>query len=114
MWPAVGANVSSQDRRSADPEQRQQFFVAQPSRRLVLSDEYESKKAAYRSFVGHYSEARRSLVRAYHLGLEPEAVQGFHTWKPVEVLYRGMINGQRARERKSKYKEQLRLQKEAV
>ncbi len=35
-------------------------------------------------------------MKAYHLGLEPEAVQGYHAWKPVEVLYRDLINGKRA------------------
>ncbi len=77
----------------------------------MLNDEYEAKKAAYRSFVGHYREARQSLVKAYHLGLEPEPVQGFHTWKPVEVLYRAMVNGKRAKE-KARHKEQQRLRKE--
>ena len=70
--------------------------MEQSGNRWILSDEFEAKKASYRNFVAHYKEARQSLVKAYHLGLEPEAVQGFHAWKPVEVLYRNVIMGKRA------------------
>ena len=70
--------------------------MEQSGKRWALSDEFEAKKEVYRHFVAHYKEAKQSLVRAYHLGLEPEAVQGFHAWKPVEVLYRSMIRGKRA------------------
>ena len=48
--------------------------MEQHDKRWALSDEFEAKKATYKNFVSHYKEARQSLVRAYHLGLEPEAV----------------------------------------
>jgi hypothetical protein len=38
--------------------------------------EYEQAKAKYRGLVDHYQEAKRCLVKAYHLGLEPESKQG--------------------------------------
>ncbi len=50
--------------------------------------DYQDSKEKYRRLVDHYKVAKQSLVKAYHLGLEPEGNQGLQAWKPVEVLMR--------------------------